>query len=151
MKFFQKIRFLFSRSDDFSWLTDLDYRDRLTKRLLQLVQAQPAPEWVDQLNLRTSRNDERPSLTLSQIYAELGKAIEAGHGGSPLAVEVAYVDGLLCGSPRVLVSGIELQMPKGSTWGRPHLYLETNRSVVMLDRETFTNAMKHDELLGPYT
>lgn len=151
MKFLQKLRFLFSRSGDFSWLTDLDYRDRLTTRVLQLVKAQPAPEWVENLDMRTSLNEERPSMTISQIHAELGKAIAAGHGERPLAVEVAYVDGLLCGSPRVLVSGLGLQEKHGFTWGKPYLYLETNRSVVMLGRETFKTAMKHDELLGPYT
>lgn len=153
MNIFQKLRFLFSRSDDFTWLTDLDYRDGLTERVLQLVDAQPAPDWAKKVDLRTSYEDERkrPALTISQVHAVLTEAISDGHGSRPLAVGLAYQDGLLCGTPAVLVSGIVPQPPRGGLWGSPHLLLETNRSAVLLHRSTFDTAMKHEELKGPYT
>lgn len=153
MNFLQKLRFLFSRSDDFSWLTDFDYRDRLTKRVLQLVEAQPAPEWVDETcsAMHTSIVNERPTITIAQVHAELAKAIEAGHGNRVMGVEVAYHEGLLCGIPRVLVSGVSLQPLRPASSFDPYLCLQTNRSVVMLDRSTLRTTLKLDELHGPVT
>lgn len=153
MNFLQKLRFLFSRSDDFSWLTDLDYRDRLTQRVLQLVEAQPAAEWIAETcsNMSTSIADEKPTITILQVYAELAKAIASGHGDRVLGVEVAYQAGLLCGTPRVLISGLVLQPPRPAFASDPYLCLQTNRSVVMLDRETVRTTLKLEDLKGPMT
>lgn len=118
-------------------------------RLIASVNAYPTPGWVESVNLRDGLPGKGPKLTIAQLHAELTKAIDAGHGHRTLAVEVAYLEGLLCGSPRVAVSGVALQAPKGSVRGEPYLYLETEQSVVMLGSRTFEAAMKYNDAQGP--
>jgi hypothetical protein len=150
MNFLQKLRFLFSRSDDLSWLKDLDDSDRMARRLLALVDERPAPAWTETIKIRTQYDDRPPTLTISQVHAELSKAIEEGYGALALSITVAYQEGLLCGQPAVRVSGATHFSGRLANIYGP-LHLETDCSVVMLDQSTFLTAMKHTELQGPYT
>jgi len=144
MNFLQKLRFLFSWSDDLSWLPSLDYRDRFTQRVLRLVEQQPEPAWIDKLELRTKVTEESPTITVAQVHAELGSAIEQGYGDRPVAISLAFQEGLLCGKPSVKVSRVtRFDGRLANIYGPVHL--ETDRTAVLLDRSTFAAAMKHQE------
>lgn len=144
MNFFQKLRFLFSQADDLSWLPRLDYRDRFTQRVLRLVEQQPEPVWVDKLGLRTDVSEASPTITIAQVHAELGKAIEEGYGDRPVAISLAFQEGLLCGQPAVKVSRVVRYDGRVANIYGP-VHLETDRTAVLLDRSTFATAMKHQE------
>ncbi|WP_226034361.1 hypothetical protein [Aquitalea palustris] len=68
------------------------------KRLKYLFSKAP-PKWTGNLDLRFDRSDRHPPVTVAQLHALLGEAIEKGMGHYPVEIELEYLEGLLCGMP----------------------------------------------------
>lgn len=101
-------------------------------------------KWLDSIDYRDAFRNPRKAMTIAQLHASLGEAIEQGHGMRHLAIELEYVQGQLCGSYRAEVASVRVDDDTGSKHD-PFLVLQPTRTLMHLQKSGFRDFIQGEE------